>query len=197
MASDVSERLKDVAPENKVLAEEKLQELNKELKRSKEYSDRERQEALGLGKKLYLAQKEIDEAKEAIKDMEKEARAKNAQLTNRVRNLVNSLDERFSRSMEAFGNAGSVELEGNSMDEDVEVARGRREKRDANSSQYRLNINVSFEGSKDAQMHRLSTGVQSGGEKSVVTALYMMALQEMTSVPFRCVDEINQGTHHC
>ena len=34
---------------------------------------------------------------------------------------------------------------------------------------------------------------QSGGEKSVTTALYIMALQEMTQVPFRCVDEINQG----
>ena len=28
---------------------------------------------------------------------------------------------------------------------------------------------------------------------SVTTAVYMLALQEMTTVPFRCVDEINQG----
>ena len=34
---------------------------------------------------------------------------------------------------------------------------------------------------------------QSGGERSVATALYMLALQELTTVPFRCVDEINQG----
>ena len=27
----------------------------------------------------------------------------------------------------------------------------------------------------------------------MATALYMLALQELTSVPFRCVDEINQG----
>ena len=39
----------------------------------------------------------------------------------------------------------------------------------------------------------LSKGTQSGGEKSVTTAVYMMALQELTQVPFRCVDEINQG----
>ena len=32
-----------------------------------------------------------------------------------------------------------------------------------------------------------------GGERSVSTALYMMALQSLTKVPFRCVDEINQG----
>ncbi len=39
----------------------------------------------------------------------------------------------------------------------------------------------------------LTKGTQSGGEKSVTTAVYMMALQGMTQVPFRCVDEINQG----
>ena len=42
-------------------------------------------------------------------------------------------------------------------------------------------------------MIELSKGAQSGGEKSVTTAVYMMALQELTQVPFRCVDEINQG----
>ena len=42
-------------------------------------------------------------------------------------------------------------------------------------------------------MQQLSFNAQSGGEKSVATALYIIALQEMTQVPFRCVDEINQG----
>ena len=27
----------------------------------------------------------------------------------------------------------------------------------------------------------------------MATALYMLALQQLTTVPFRCVDEINQG----
>ena len=38
----------------------------------------------------------------------------------------------------------------------------------------------------------LTSATQSGGEKAVTTALYMMALQDMTKVPFRVVDEINQ-----
>ena len=50
---------------------------------------------------------------------------------------------------------------------------------------------VKFRDSESLQP--LSGSVQSGGEKSVTTALYIMALQEMTEVPFRCVDEINQG----
>ena len=33
---------------------------------------------------------------------------------------------------------------------------------------------------------------QSGGERSVSTMLYLMALQELTKCPFRVVDEINQ-----
>jgi chromosome segregation ATPase len=34
---------------------------------------------------------------------------------------------------------------------------------------------------------------QSGGEKSVGTIMYLMALQNQTLCPFRVVDEINQG----
>ena len=46
---------------------------------------------------------------------------------------------------------------------------------------------------KKRQLRLRKPSVQSGAEKSVTTALYIMALQEMTEVPFRCVDEINQG----
>ena len=38
----------------------------------------------------------------------------------------------------------------------------------------------------------LTASHQSGGERSVATAIYMLALQALTTVPFRCVDEINQ-----
>jgi len=39
----------------------------------------------------------------------------------------------------------------------------------------------------------LSAQVHSGGERSVSTIMYLMALQNMMVSPFRCVDEINQG----
>lgn len=42
-------------------------------------------------------------------------------------------------------------------------------------------------------MQELNATVQSGGERAVATAAFMLALQESTPVPFRCVDEINQG----
>lgn len=57
--------------------------------------------------------------------------------------------------------------------------------------QFGVNIRVKF---RDQEaLAELSAAHQSGGERSVATVLYMMALQELTSVPFRCVDEINQG----
>merc|ERR1712150_129972 len=52
-------------------------------------------------------------------------------------------------------------------------------------------VMVKFRDKYDLQ--RLDPFKQSGGERSVSTALYMMAMQHMTQVPFRCVDEINQG----
>lgn len=84
--------------------------------------------------------------------------------------------------MSKLGNAGSVVLE--------------RSSDPANFKGYGISIMVRFTSnhrSKTSEMQRLSATMHSGGEKSVTTALYMMALQELTQVPFRCVDEINQG----
>ncbi len=57
-------------------------------------------------------------------------------------------------------------------------------------SQYGTCIKVSFR--SDEKLQELTAWQQSGGEKSVATMLYMIALQEMTKCPFRVVDEINQ-----
>ena len=55
---------------------------------------------------------------------------------------------------------------------------------------YGVGIKVKFRDNE--QLRELTAHHQSGGEKSVSTILYMMALQELTKCPFRCVDEINQ-----
>ena len=56
---------------------------------------------------------------------------------------------------------------------------------------FGVSIKVKFRDGED--WSELSRGRQSGGEMSVTTAVYMLALQELTTVPFRCADEINQG----
>ncbi|KAK7492679.1 hypothetical protein BaRGS_00016158 [Batillaria attramentaria] len=56
---------------------------------------------------------------------------------------------------------------------------------------YGIRIRVKFRDGE--QLRELTPFHQSGGERSVATVLYMMALQELAKCPFRCVDEINQG----
>lgn len=58
---------------------------------------------------------------------------------------------------------------------------------------YGIRIRVKFRSS--TQLHELTPHHQSGGERSVSTMLYLMALQELNRCPFRVVDEINQVLH--
>lgn len=51
-------------------------------------------------------------------------------------------------------------------------------------------IRVKFRSNEDLQL--LTATRQSGGERSVSTILYLLALQGVTATPFRVVDEINQ-----
>ncbi|CAG7733839.1 unnamed protein product [Allacma fusca] len=59
-----------------------------------------------------------------------------------------------------------------------------------NFAKYGVKIRVKFRSHEILQ--ELGTQ-QSGGEKAITTALYILAIQELTKVPFRVVDEINQG----
>lgn len=58
-------------------------------------------------------------------------------------------------------------------------------------TRYGVRIKVKFRDNEP--LRELDQQHQSGGERSVSTMLYMLALQELSHVPFRCVDEINQG----
>ena len=51
-----------------------------------------------------------------------------------------------------------------------------------------LDIKVSFR--RDQDMQSLNGMVQSGGEKSLSTILFLLSLQEMVSFPFRFIDEV-------
>jgi hypothetical protein len=60
-----------------------------------------------------------------------------------------------------------------------------------NFKDWGIQIRVKFR--EASKLQTLSARVQSGGERSVSTIMYLMALQELMVSPFRCVDEINQG----
>ena len=63
---------------------------------------------------------------------------------------------------------------------------------DLDFKNYGLEIKVKFH-DKD-KLQALSSSIQSGGEKSVTTALYMMALQDMTQVHKRDITECASGS---
>ena len=99
----------------------------------------------------------------------------------KLRELIEKVDGEFRKSMEEMGFAGEVQL-----DEDKKNKTGR-----PSYENFAIQIRVRFK--EDQTMRNLDKHAQSGGEKSVSTMLYLVALQNMTTFPFRVVDEINQG----
>ncbi|VFR02321.1 unnamed protein product [Cuscuta campestris] len=93
----------------------------------------------------------------------------------RLRNLVSEINDTFSRNFREMAVAGEVSLDEHDMDFD----------------KYGILIRVQFR--ENGQLQILSAHHQSGGERSVSTILYLVSLQDLTTCPFRVVDEINQG----
>jgi len=145
-------------------------------------------------------QKEMEEVRQKL---EEETDAKDTKLRAldqerqpweaALENSVSKVNALFGMYMQELGCAGEVKLSKG----DDGTGRGRNgssnndDDRVGNFEKWGIQIMVRFrEGSK---LQVLSAQVQSGGERSVSTIMYLMALQEMMVSPFRCVDEINQG----
>lgn len=88
--------------------------------------------------------------------------------------LVSRISTEFSAAFEFIGCAGEVRI-------------GKPEDYD----KWSIEIMVKFR--ETEQLQQLTHQRQSGGERSVSTIFYLMALQGVTKAPFRVVDEINQG----
>lgn len=62
---------------------------------------------------------------------------------------------------------------------------------DTSNEDWELKVLVKFR--QNEELQKLSASRQSGGEKSLTTILFLLALQQCEEAPFRLVDEINQG----
>ena len=130
-------------------------------------------------------QEEIRNIEEELKTLnasenmqEAEASSLESSWLLRLKNQLDKVNSRFGRYMEALSCAGEITLY----------------KGEDESEEYKdwgVKINVRFRQASGLQA--LSAQVHSGGERSVSTILYLMALQDMLVSPVRCVDEINQG----
>ncbi|XP_054161003.1 structural maintenance of chromosomes protein 5-like [Oppia nitens] len=94
-----------------------------------------------------------------------------------LEHLIDRINQNFGNFMDRLNYAGEVGLY--KPPNDLE-----------SYDEYGISIKVKF---RHTEQLRELTSFQSGGERSVSTMIYMIALQELTHVPFRCVDEINQG----
>eukprot|EP01113_Clastostelium_recurvatum_P048657 TRINITY_DN890_c0_g1_i2.p1 TRINITY_DN890_c0_g1~~TRINITY_DN890_c0_g1_i2.p1 ORF type:complete len:569 (+),score=181.92 TRINITY_DN890_c0_g1_i2:1877-3583(+) len=88
--------------------------------------------------------------------------------------LVGQIKGSFSKFFAEIGCAGDVVL---SKHEDFK--------------EWGLELRVKFRNTDN--LAALTAHLQSGGERSVATMLFLISLQHITPVPFRVVDEINQG----
>ncbi|KAJ8926521.1 hypothetical protein NQ314_021123 [Rhamnusium bicolor] len=94
-----------------------------------------------------------------------------------LKQLVGEINLKFATAFERMGCAGEISISTEDNEKDF--------------SQYGLCIKVTYRNGEPLQ--ELNSNIQSGGERAVATAAFMLSLQELTPVPFRCVDEINQG----
>ncbi|XP_049849325.1 structural maintenance of chromosomes protein 5-like [Schistocerca gregaria] len=127
--------------------------------------------------------REIEEVNRSMGQSETSLRQVQEQLVSlksswlaKVEAIVAEIDSKFSAFFSEINCRGRVKL---AVDADDDF------------SKYGIEIWVSYRASED--MKRLSVQVQSGGERSVATMLYLIALQTLSDCPFRLVDEINQG----
>ncbi|KAK5579849.1 hypothetical protein RB653_009537 [Dictyostelium firmibasis] len=95
-----------------------------------------------------------------------------------VKEFIAQVNTSFSQYFRAINCLGEVHL-------------GFDEQHPDDYSKYFVDIRVKFR--NEDSLKTLNAQLQSGGERSVSTMLYLISLQDLTTCPFRVVDEINQG----
>ncbi|XP_049539211.1 structural maintenance of chromosomes protein 5 [Anopheles darlingi] len=111
-----------------------------------------------------------------VETLDKEIKETHAHWYPEICRVVQDINRQFSNFMSRMGFAGEVELI-------------RQEEYDYD--EYGIRIFVKYRNSE--KLCALDRKLQSGGERAVAIAIYTLSLQHLTQVPFRCVDEINQG----
>lgn len=119
---------------------------------------------------------ELEKKNQSSNDLQNEVTSLHNKWLPKIQNIVKSINCNFSNFMHSMNCAGEVELV-YPNDRDYE--------------RYGIEIRVKYRSSE--KLRALDRFVQSGGERAVAIAVYSLSLQHLSQVPFRCVDEINQG----
>lgn len=131
---------------------------------------------------------EIDETQTRMADRQEEIETLSGRITEfrqvwepRLQILVTRVSDKFGEAFASIGCAGEVSLRKG----------GNAEHETDDFETWSIEIKVKFR--ETEQLQALTGQTQSGGERSVSTIFYLLALQELAKSPFRVVDEINQG----
>nr|XP_039258386.1 structural maintenance of chromosomes protein 5-like [Styela clava] len=133
-----------------------------------EYNRRQRE--------IEVLQKRVDDLQSRLNRSRSEIDEVRTRWLTCLKKLVTEINGKFSKYFAQMGCAGEVDLHADNPEE---------------YDKYGIRIRVKFRSSSSLQ--ELNPFRQSGGERSVSTMLYLMALQSLRKCPFRLVDEINQG----
>ncbi|XP_077331082.1 structural maintenance of chromosomes protein 5 [Lithobates pipiens] len=127
-------------------------------------------------REIEVKTEELSQKKKELEDYKQNISKIKQDWLTPLKHLVEKINEQFSSFFSSMQCVGEVDLH-TENEEDYD--------------KYGIRIRVKFRSS--TQLHELNPHHQSGGERSVSTMLYLMALQELNRCPFRVVDEINQG----
>lgn len=128
------------------------------------------------GAQIEKIQRDIRGTKNRDSDLQKKIEAIHVKWYAEVNGVVQTINDNFSRFMSSMNLAGEVEL----------TRQG-----EYDYTNYGITIRVKYRAAD--KMAVLDRTYQSGGERAVAIAVYTLSLQHLSHVPFRCVDEINQG----
>uniref|UniRef100_A0A663N0E4 Structural maintenance of chromosomes protein 5 n=1 Tax=Athene cunicularia TaxID=194338 RepID=A0A663N0E4_ATHCN len=118
----------------------------------------------------------LEEKKKELNDYKQKISQVKERWLNPLKKLIGKINVKFGNFFRSMQCVGEVDLHVENEEE---------------YDKYGIRIRVKFH--SGTELHELNPYHQSGGEKSVSTMLYLMALQELNRCPFRVVDEINQG----
>lgn len=127
-------------------------------------------------KTIESLKKDLKKNDKSSTEVQREIDTLHRQWFPQIKRIVKSINHNFGRFMQSMSCAGEVDLVFPS---------------DRDYDQYGIEIRVKYRATE--KLRALDRFVQSGGERAVAIAVYSLSLQHLSQVPFRCVDEINQG----
>ncbi|XP_078741375.1 structural maintenance of chromosomes protein 5, partial [Lampetra fluviatilis] len=120
-------------------------------------------------------QGEVETLRQTLEEQQRHVDTVKPQWLEPLGLIVSQINAKFSSYLKTLDCAGEVDLYTDNQED---------------YAGYGLRVRVKFRSEESLQ--ELTAHRQSGGERGVCTALYLMALQSLHSCPLRVMDEINQ-----